>query len=223
MKIWTCGSSPQRASWKAWTPIKNVNGASPLGNICNFLGAIQTISCRARLVTMEETWLYHYETETKQHSMEWRHSGSPRLQKILSAKTRWKILASLFWHPPHWLSSKGRNYQRGVFLISVGATEGHFEGKTPRKIHQGVLFLYQSASSHQARATQKKLTYLGFQCLDHTPYSLDLAPSDYRLFPALKRQLKLRHFSSDVEAVAAAETWLDGRISEFFFCVPCKS
>jgi len=30
------------------------------------------------LVTMDETWLYHYDPETKQQSMEWRHSGSPR-------------------------------------------------------------------------------------------------------------------------------------------------
>ena len=36
------------------------------------------ISCRARLVTMDEAWLYHYDPETKQQSMEWRHSGSPR-------------------------------------------------------------------------------------------------------------------------------------------------
>ena len=28
------------------------------------------------------------------------------------------------WHPPHWLSSKGPNYQRGVLLISAGAIEG---------------------------------------------------------------------------------------------------
>ena len=32
----------------------------------------------SRLVIMDETWLYHYDPETKQQSMEWRHSGSPR-------------------------------------------------------------------------------------------------------------------------------------------------
>jgi hypothetical protein len=42
-------------------------------------------------------------------------------------------------HPPHLLSSKGPKYQRGVLIISVGAIEGHFEGKTPREIHQGGL------------------------------------------------------------------------------------
>ena len=38
-------------------------------------------------------------------------------------------------HPPHWLSSKGPNCQSGVFLISAGAIEGHFEGKTLREVH----------------------------------------------------------------------------------------
>ena len=42
----------------------------------------------SRLVTMDETCLYHYDPETKQQSMEWRHSGSPCPQKIPSAKIR---------------------------------------------------------------------------------------------------------------------------------------
>ena len=44
------------------------------------------ISCRARLVTKDETWLYHYNPETKQQSMEWRHSGSPRPPKNSECK-----------------------------------------------------------------------------------------------------------------------------------------
>jgi hypothetical protein len=32
----------------------------------------------------------------------------------------------------------------------------------------------------------------------------------------LKKQLKGRHFSSDAEVIAAAETWLDGQPSELF-------
>jgi hypothetical protein len=58
--------------------IKNVNGVSRLSKFWNFFGPIQMISCQARLVTMDETWLYHYDPETKQQSMEWRHSSSPR-------------------------------------------------------------------------------------------------------------------------------------------------
>jgi len=63
----------------------------------------------------------------------------------------------------------------------------------------------------------KKLAYLGVHCLDHPSYSPDLAPSEYHLFPGLKKQLKGHHFSSDVEVTAAAETWLEGQPSDFFF------
>jgi len=70
---------------------------------------------------------------------------------------------------------------------------------------------------HRALATLKKVAYLGFSFLDHPPYSLDLTPSDYHLLPGLKKQLSGRHFSSDAEVIAAAETWLDGQLSEFFF------
>ena len=77
--------------------------------------------------------------------------------------------------------------------------------------------MHENAPAHRSLATQKKLAYLAFQCLDHPPYSLGLAPSDYHLFPGLKKQLKGRHFLSDAEVIAAAETRLDGQPSEFFF------
>ena len=72
--------------------------------------------------------------------------------------------------------------------------------------------MHDNAPAHLALPTQKKLAYLGSQCLDYPPCS----PSDYHLFPGLKKQLKGRHFSSDSEVIAVAETWLDGQHSDFF-------
>ena len=76
--------------------------------------------------------------------------------------------------------------------------------------------MHDNAPAHRALAAQKKLAYLRFQCLDHQPYSPDLAPSDYHLFPGLKKQLKGRHSSSNAEVNAAAETWLEGQPSDIF-------
>jgi len=94
---------------------------------------------------MDETWLYHYDPETKQQSMEWRHSGSSCSKKFRVQKSAGKDLASIFLgsrrQSPHRLSSKGPTYQRRVLLNSAGATEGHFEGKTPQEGHQGGLVL----------------------------------------------------------------------------------
>ena len=104
----------------------------------------------SRLVTMDEIWLYHCDPETKRSNNQWSvgiAAHTTQLQKIPSAKIRCKSSRLHFLgsrrHPPHWLSSKGPNYQRGVLLISAGATEGHFEGKTPmlREGHQGGLVL----------------------------------------------------------------------------------
>jgi hypothetical protein len=66
------------------------------------------------------------------------------------------------------------------------------QGKAVKEIHA---ILTETLGEHApsyatvknwALATQKKLAYLGFQCLDHPTYSPDLAPSDYHLFPGLK-------------------------------------
>jgi len=83
------------------------------------------------------------------------------------------------------------------------------------KVTKRVLFLHDNAPAHRALATQKKLAYLGFQHLDHSPYSPDMAPSDYHLFPGLKNNWKVAIFS-DAKVIAAAETWLDRQISIFF-------
>jgi len=78
------------AKWvpKCLTRIKDVNGASRLGNFGFFQRDANDFL--SRLVNTGETWLYHYDPQTKQQSMEWWHSDSPRPKKIPSAKIPWK-------------------------------------------------------------------------------------------------------------------------------------
>jgi len=78
------------------------------------------------------------------------------------------------------------------------------------------LILARQCPGSPGTCNPKKLAYLGFQCLDHPPYSPNLAASNYRVFPGLQKQLKCGHFSSEAEVITAAETWLDGQPSEFF-------
>jgi hypothetical protein len=135
MKNWTCGSSPPSGSRNAWIWIKDINGSSRLSKFWNLIGAIHMISCI-------DCWSWKkicYIIMTQgQSNKEW--CGG----KISEIKSPGRILASIFLvsrrHPPHWLSFKGPNYQRGVLLISVGAIV-YFELKTPREFYQGNLFL----------------------------------------------------------------------------------
>jgi histone-lysine N-methyltransferase SETMAR len=50
-----------------------------------------------------------------------------------------------------------------------------------------------------------KLRDLHYELLEHPPYSPDLAPSDFYLFPKLKLFLAGQRFSSNQEAIAAVE------------------
>jgi len=137
------------------------------------------------LVTMDETWLYHYDPETKQQSMEWRHSGSPRPKKFRVQKSAEKFLASIFWDQDGILLTdylpKGQTINAEYYSSLLVKLKDILKEERRGKVTKGILFLHDNAPAHRALAT-----YLGFQCLDHPPYSPDLAPSDYHLFPGLK-------------------------------------
>jgi len=51
----------------------------------------------SQLLIMDETWLYRYDPETNQQSMEWRYSGSSHPKKFRVQKSAGKVLASIFW------------------------------------------------------------------------------------------------------------------------------
>jgi len=169
---------------------------------------------------MEETWLCHYDPETKLQSMKWWHSDSPRPKIFRVHKSAGKVLASIFWDqdgiPFIDYVPKGQTINAEYYSSLLVQLKDILKEKRRDKVTKWVLFLHDNAPAHLALATQKKLACLGFQCLDHPPYSPDLVPSYYHLFPRPKKQLKGRHFSSDAEVIAAAETWLDGQPSELF-------
>jgi len=134
-------------------------------------------------------------------------------------KSARKFLASIFWDQDGILFidylPKGLTINVEYYSFLLVQLKNILKEKCRGKVTKGVLFLHNDLA-HQALATQKKLAYLGFQRLDHPPYSPDLALSDYHLSLGLKKQLKGRHFSTDAEDIAATETWLDRQTSDFF-------
>jgi len=147
--------------------------------------------------------------------MEWQHNGSPCPKKFQVQKSMENFSPRFFWDQGDFLIDyipKGQSINVKYYLSLLVQLKDILKEKCRGKFTKGVLFLHDSAPAHQALAT---LAYLGFHCLDHPPYSPDQAPSDYHLFPGLKKQLKGRYFSSNAEVIAATETWLDRQPSEF--------
>ena len=135
-----------------WAPkclnaVKNVSGASRLSNFWNFFR--RDPNCfLSRLVTMDETWLYQYDPETKQQSVEWRHSGSSRPKEFRVQKSSGKVLALIFWDQDGILLidylPKGRTINAECYSsLLVKLTDILNEKRTPREGHQGGLVLAQ--------------------------------------------------------------------------------
>ena len=56
----------------------------------------------------------------------------------------------------------------------------------------------------------------GFKLIEHPPYSPDLAPSDFHLFPKLKTSISGTHFQSDDDVIHAVDDFLNGQEKDFF-------
>ena len=76
--------------------------------------------------------------------------------------------------------------------------------------------LHDNARLHTVPATIDALETLKFEVLPHSPYSPDLAPSDFYFFPHIKKDFKGTHFTSDDEVKQAVTSWIKQRTPEFF-------
>ena len=55
-----------------------------------------------------------------------------------------------------------------------------------------------------------------FKLIEHPPYSPDMAPSDFHLFPKLKTAISATHFQSDDDVIHAVDDFLNGQEKDFF-------
>ena len=50
----------------------------------------------SRIVTGDETWVHHYEPESKTQSMEWKHTGSPMKKKFKAQPSARNVMLTVF-------------------------------------------------------------------------------------------------------------------------------
>ena len=56
----------------------------------------------------------------------------------------------------------------------------------------------------------------GYELIPHPAYSPDLEPSEFFLFPNLKKDIRGLHFRPDEEVVTADEEWVNIKDPDFF-------
>ena len=50
-----------------------------------------------QIVTGNESWMYHYEPESKRQSMQWKHPSSPANKKFKTQASSGKVMLTIFW------------------------------------------------------------------------------------------------------------------------------
>ena len=81
---------------------------------------------------------------------------------------------------------------------------------------RNVIFHMDNARPHVALATKEKLKDFGWEVLQHPPYSLDIAPSDFHLFRSLRNHLDLQRFNSTDEIKKVLNEFFEEKPQSFY-------
>jgi len=157
-----------------------------------------------RVVTCDETWVHHYDPETKQESAIWKHRNSPRVEKAKVSRSAGKVMHLIFFDHQGVIYDhrvpKGQTIT-GEYYSSVLKRQlmKKMRKRRPELCQNGWLFHHDNAPAHKSRVCLEILDEIGCELLPHPPYSPDLAPCDFFLFPELKKHLRGHRFETDSE------------------------
>jgi [histone H3]-lysine36 N-dimethyltransferase SETMAR len=84
------------------------------------------------------------------------------------------------------------------------------------KVELENLLIHDNARPHTANRTREVLESFKWELFPHPPYSPDLAPSDYHLFPTMKKWLATQRFEDDAELQQEVNNWLKTQAAEFY-------
>ena len=161
------------------------------------------------MVTGDESWVWCYDPESKRESSQWIRRGiDPRPQKFRKARSTLKVMITVFFD------------RKGIILVEYanGNVNAQSYIETLMNLRNAIwtkhpdlwrehnwILLDDNAPAHKARITKEFHQQV---CTDrgaHPPYSPDLAPSDFFLFPKLKSKIRGQHYAMIQDLQEAVE------------------
>jgi len=120
-----------------------------------------------RIVTGDETWIHHYDPESKQ----WKHATSPSPWKFKVQASAGKVMCTIFWDAEgvllidfmhHKVTVTGVYYGDLLHKLCLAIKE-----KRREKLSQVPLLLHDNAPAHRSHAGQAALLESGFEEMRH--------------------------------------------------------
>jgi len=178
----------------------------------------------SKVITGDESWCYGYNPETKQALSQWKTPTSPRPKETRQVRSNVKTMLIVFFvvrgivHrefvPP------GQTVNQEFYLEVLRRLRENVRRKRPKLWRSGDWFLHHdNAPVHTALSVTRYLASLGWTVIPHPPYSPDLAPCDFFLFPTMKETLKGKRFATVEEVKTALQEALNNiKLQQFQRC-----
>lgn len=152
-------------------------------------------------VTGDETWVHFFEPQRKVNNKIWatKNARRPCIAKRLQSSK--KVMYAIFFTPyatiaqvavPKGRSVTGLTYKNCI----LKKVKKHFVKRRPKSGLKGVKLLHDNAPCHKSKVVTDFLNKEKVKVLPHPPYSPDLSPCDFFLFPRLKKHLAGRRYGS---------------------------
>jgi histone-lysine N-methyltransferase SETMAR len=147
-----------------------------------------------KVVAISETWIRDFEPELKSQSSEWRGKGSPILKKFKRAQSNMKQMM-IFVYDCKGVIMTDRVPSGMIVTVAyyhqlLQKRRGKMHANRPDLLENGVLILHDNARPHLGKDICELLDGYSWEVLPHLPYSPDMIPPDFKLFPKLKINMR---------------------------------
>jgi len=129
-------------------------------------------------------------------------------------------MTTVFWdHKRIFLTefmAMGTTILSEVYCEMLNKLWSSIQNKRCRMLTKGVVLLHNNVWTYTAACTNALIKLFSWEIFDHPPYSLDLAPSDYRLFTKMKVCLANQCFHTNEELMDGVNNRLHHLTAPFF-------
>ena len=151
-------------------------------------------------MTGDEKWFYFFHVPHKRQNIVWLGDEDAQPTVVKGGFRSRKQMFIVFFCSTGSVSivtvPKGQNVNATYYSeTALTSVMKNLEKTKPARLALGKVHLHHdNASSHTAAKTRQFLEASKLQLIDHPPYSPDLAPCDFMLFPKLSEKLAGIHF-----------------------------
>jgi [histone H3]-lysine36 N-dimethyltransferase SETMAR len=153
------------------------------------------------IITGDETWIYFFTVSSKESNKVWLEKGENRPQIVRTAQNSKKRMFCFFYTVDGVIAriviEKGKTVNGELYRKKIlPQVFSNFMKKGGRNTVRDVMLHHDNATPHKAAVVTEYLKEERVKLLSHPPYSPDLAPCDFYLFPKIKKELGGRRFNN---------------------------